>query len=240
MRNPYEVLGVQRGASAAAIKSAFRKLAKKHHPDANKNDPKAAERFAEVELGQRDSRRRGQAQAVRPRRDRRRGQAALSGISRRRRPRGARPGGGFEQYDFRSGGGGRRSSARGGFEDILNSMFGGAARGCAAAARAGWLRVRRRACAAPDLDLNVLDGGVAGGGRAAAARSACGCRTASELNVKIPAGVTSASRSGCAGRATTALGHRPGDLLITVTIAPHPLFKVDGQRSARRSADDAV
>ena len=48
MRDPYEVLGVQRGASAAAIKSAFRKLAKKHHPDANTNDPKAAERFAEV------------------------------------------------------------------------------------------------------------------------------------------------------------------------------------------------
>ena len=48
MRDPYEVLGVQRGASAAAIKSAFRKLAKKHHPDANKNDPKAVERFAEV------------------------------------------------------------------------------------------------------------------------------------------------------------------------------------------------
>src|SRR3954449_12319749 len=48
MRDPYEVLGVQRGASAAAIKSAYRKLAKKHHPDANKNDPKAAARFSEV------------------------------------------------------------------------------------------------------------------------------------------------------------------------------------------------
>ena len=48
MRDPYEVLGVPRGASAAAIKSAYRKLAKKHHPDSNKNDPKAAERFAEI------------------------------------------------------------------------------------------------------------------------------------------------------------------------------------------------
>ena len=36
MRDPYEVLGVPRSASAAAIKSAFRKAAKKHHPDSNK------------------------------------------------------------------------------------------------------------------------------------------------------------------------------------------------------------
>jgi curved DNA-binding protein CbpA len=48
MRDPYEVLGVPRGASAAAIKSAYRKLAKKHHPDSNKNDPKAADRFSEL------------------------------------------------------------------------------------------------------------------------------------------------------------------------------------------------
>ena len=48
MRDPYEVLGVPRGASAAAIKSAYRKLAKKHHPDSNKNDPKAAGRFSEI------------------------------------------------------------------------------------------------------------------------------------------------------------------------------------------------
>ena len=48
MRDPYEVLGVPRSANAAAIKSAYRKLAKKYHPDANKNDPKAAARFSEL------------------------------------------------------------------------------------------------------------------------------------------------------------------------------------------------
>src|SRR5437773_10772692 len=48
MRDPYEVLGVARGASAAEVKSAFRRLAKKLHPDANKHDPKAATRFAEL------------------------------------------------------------------------------------------------------------------------------------------------------------------------------------------------
>ena len=48
MRDPYSVLGVSKGASAAEIKNAFRKQAKKLHPDANKHDPRAASRFAEL------------------------------------------------------------------------------------------------------------------------------------------------------------------------------------------------
>src|SRR6476661_9391888 len=48
MRDPYEVLGVSKSADEAQVKSAYRKLAKKLHPDANKHDPKAASRFAEL------------------------------------------------------------------------------------------------------------------------------------------------------------------------------------------------
>src|ERR1700737_2980871 len=106
MRDPYEVLGVPRGASAAAIKSAYRKLAKKHHPDANKNDPKAAARFSEINsaneiIGDEDKRKqfdRGEIDAD--------GKPRFQGFPGGGDPRGraGSPGGGFETYTFRSGG----------------------------------------------------------------------------------------------------------------------------------------
>jgi DnaJ-class molecular chaperone len=52
--------------------------------------------------------------------------------------------------------------------------------------------------------------------------------TGKELNVKIPAGVVAGQQIRLKGQGETAAGHPPGDLLITVNIAPHPFFKVDG------------
>ena len=50
MKDPYEILGVQKTDSEAAIRAAYRKLAKRHHPDVNPGKPEAAERFKEISV----------------------------------------------------------------------------------------------------------------------------------------------------------------------------------------------
>jgi DnaJ-class molecular chaperone len=222
MRDPYEVLGVPRGASAAAIKSAFRKLAKKHHPDSNKNDPKAAERFSELNtaneiLGDEDKRKqfdRGEIDAE--------GKPRFTGFPGGGAAGGRAGAGGFESYTFRSGTGG----GAGGFEDILNSMFANAGRGRGGAGRASPFEFDTGGVGL-DLDLKVamsvsLEEAVKGGEKRVR------LPTGKELNVKIPAGVTEGQQIRLRGQGETAQGHPPGDLLITVNIAPHPFFKVDG------------
>jgi DnaJ-class molecular chaperone len=227
MRDPYEVLGVPRSASAAAVKSAYRKLAKKHHPDSNKNDPKAAARFAEINsaneiVGDEDKRKqfdRGEIDAE--------GKPRFTGFP---GGGGGRAGpGGFESHTFRTGPGGGFSAGAGGFEDILNSMFGGAAaRGARGGARGGGSPFEfETGGIGLDLDVSVamsvtLEEAVGGGEKRVRLPNG------KELNVKVPAGVTEGQQIRLRGQGETAAGHPPGDLLITINIAPHPFFKVDG------------
>jgi DnaJ-class molecular chaperone len=229
---------VQRGASAAAIKSAYRKLAKKHHPDANKGDPKAADRFAELNtaneiLGDEDKRKqfdRGEIDAE--------GKPKFQGFEGGGFPGGGgarRAGPGGFEYSFHTGGapGGGFSGGGGAFEDILKSMFGGQA-GAGMGGGPGMGGARGGAGTfeydtpfAADLDLAVtmtvaLEEAVNGATRRVR------LPTGKELNVKIPAGVTAGQQIRLKGQGETAPGHRPGDVLITVNIAPHPYFKIDG------------
>jgi len=233
MRDPYDVLGVPRGASAAAIKSAYRKLAKKHHPDNNKNDPKAAARFSELNsaneiIGDEDKRKqfdRGEIDAE--------GKPRFQGFSGGGYPgSGGFPGGdprtrgagGFQSRTFHTGGAGPGGFGGGGFEDILNSMFsGGSGRG----RPGGGTFEFDPGGIALDLDINVamsvsLEEAVKG------AEKRVRLPTGKELNVKVPTGVVAGQQIRLKGQGDTAPGHPPGDLLITISIAPHPFFKVDG------------
>src|SRR3954464_2576231 len=131
MRDPYDILGVSKNASAAEVKSAFRRQAKKLHPDANKHDPKAATRFAELNaayeiLGEADKRKafdRGEIDAE--------GKPRFQGFE---GFGGGRGGARSEDFSGFSGfGGGSRRSSRSGFgadlgDDIFSQFFADAFR----------------------------------------------------------------------------------------------------------------
>ena len=235
MRDPYDILGVTKSANPDAIKSAYRRLAKKLHPDANKQDEKAATKFAELNaayeiLGDEDKRKafdRGEIDAE--------GKPRFQGFE----GFGAQPGGGFspgggthfESFSFGPDGFRRSSSgpgggfSAGGLDELLRGMFGG--RG---GARTGFSTFEGEdfgaaAGAGQDLHATLT---ITLSDAAQGAKRRVQLPTGKEVEVKIPAGIASGQQIRLKGQGWPSASGRAGDALITVNVAPHPLFKPEG------------
>jgi DnaJ-class molecular chaperone len=236
MRDPYDILGVSKSANEAEVKSAYRKLAKKLHPDANKHDPKAASRFAELNaayeiVGDDEKRKafdRGEIDGE--------GKPRFQGFS-------GQPGGGggpwgqgansshFESFSFgpdgfqrRQGGPGPGAGAGGGFEDLLRGMFGG---GGTRGGRGAHFEQEDLGQPAGGQDLQAtltISLPEAAKGTKARVR----LPTGKDIEVKVPAGLTDGQQIRLKGQGWPSAHGRAGDAMITVNIAPHPVFKPDG------------
>jgi curved DNA-binding protein len=209
----YQVLGVPRTADQDEIQRAYRRLARRYHPDINK-DPGAEERFKQISeaydvLSDPGTRRRYDRFGPRFRQAAEEGARAGAGAG-----AGAGPGGGARW--------GGPEEARGGvdLEDLLGEVFGGrAGRG------RGWGAVPG-ADQEAEITLTVQEA-YHGGRRTVTLTGPTGTRT---LDVTIPPGVTEGRRIRLAGQGGQGGGGAPaGDLYLVVRIAPHPRYRVDGR-----------
>jgi DnaJ-class molecular chaperone len=219
--DPYQVLGVPRTASADEIRKAFRKLAKANHPDTNPNNKAAEERFKQVSgafdiLGDAEKKKKFDAGAIDAD-----GRETFAGFGRGGPgggPWGPPPGGGAY-------GGGPHSQSFEGVDlgDILGEMFGGGrggGRGGGAGGGFGGFSQRGSDVRAR-LDIDLEDA-IKGGKKRIAFSDG---RT---IDVTIPKGAQEGQTLRLKGQGSPGRAG-PGDALIELAFAPHPIFRREGE-----------
>ena len=240
----YSTLGVAKTATAKEIKAAYRKLARKHHPDVNPGDKSAEGRFKDLNeayevLGDADKRKKYDELGANWRAYEQAGQGAGAGAG---YARGFDPsqGGGWN-VNFGGGGAGSRTMTEeemrdmfgGGaspFSDFFNTFFGGSQheeepRGRARGARGG--RVARAGRdVEQEMDLGLEDA-FHGAMRRLSISFDGEPRT---VDVRIPAGVSDGARVRVAGEGERGTGGgKAGDLYLRLRLAPHPQFERKGR-----------
>jgi curved DNA-binding protein len=216
-RDLYEILGVPRGADADVLRKAYRKLARKFHPDVNPGDKKSEERFKELsraydtlsdpekrraydEFGEISLQAGFDAEAAR---------RAQQGFG--QRFGGGGPGGPMPEFEF------------GDVDDLLGRFFGGA--------RGGAAPRRRGADVEAELELDFLEAARGGEKKLTLALSqARGAVKSETVTVRIPAGVADGGRIRLPGKGGAgARGGPHGDLYATIRIRPHAVFRREGR-----------
>lgn len=226
MRDPYEILGVARNASAKDIKSAFRKLAKKYHPDQSPDDPKAKDRFAEVNqayevLG--DETKRGQFDrgeidgAGKPRFADFGGGGGDPFSAFRRAGAGAQQGPGGARFEFRSGGPGGFDGDAG---DIFSEIFGGSFRSGQGAGASSGARAARGGDINVSLDVTVEE-------IASAAKVTAAFPDGRRIGIKLPEFVEDGQTIRLKGQGAPSQGGHAGDALVKIRLRRHPLYRVE-------------
>ncbi|WP_375401115.1 DnaJ C-terminal domain-containing protein [uncultured Amnibacterium sp.] len=218
----YRVLGVDKSVSSADLKKAYRRLARQYHPDSHPGDTASEARFKEI----------SEAYSVLSDADQRReyDQIRAMGSGARFTSGGPGQGGGFEDVFggmFGAGGaGGRGRSGRGaGFEDLLGGMFGGPAAGGFGQTSGGF---RGFGGPTPGRDVTAsatIDFVTATQGDTIRIQGADG----KPISARIPAGVADGQKIKLRGRGEPSPdGGTAGDLVLSLTVAKHPVFERDG------------
>ncbi len=230
----YKTLGVSKGASEKEIKSAFRKLAQKYHPDRNQGDKRAEEHFKEI----------NEAYEVLGDKEKRAKYDEL-GSSYAQWEQMGRPGGGFDFGQWasamgRGGSGARRGNVHveyqniedlfgdSGFSDFFDTLFGGSFGRTGRTGRSGATRGTSRPAPSQNIEQPVeitLEEAYNGTTRVLQ-------RGSMRKEFKIPPGANTGTKIRFAGGGTSAAsplgGSSTGDLFLVVNVSPHPTFRREG------------